>query len=64
MGRPHFTPGFREEAVRQVIERGHSVVDVASRLGVSSHSLYKWVKDANSSTWSIPGPPRVRATRW
>ena len=49
MGRPHFTPEFREEAVRQVIERGHSVVDVASRLGVSSHSLYKWVKDAKPS---------------
>jgi transposase len=46
MGRPHFTPELREEAVRQVIERGHSVVDAASRLGVSSHSLYKWVKDA------------------
>ena len=42
-------PEFREEAVRQVIERGHSVVDVASRLGVSSHSLYKWVKDAKPS---------------
>ncbi|MFT5442292.1 MAG: transposase [Myxococcota bacterium] len=49
MGRPRFTPEFKDEAVRQVIERGHSVVDVASRLGVSSHSLYKWVKDAKPS---------------
>ena len=24
--------------------KGHSVQEVASRLGVSSHSLYKWVK--------------------
>jgi len=25
-------------------EKGHSVQEVAARLGVSSHSLYKWVK--------------------
>jgi transposase len=49
MGRQRFTPEFKEGAVRQVIERGHSVVDVAVRLGVSSHSLYKWVKDARPS---------------
>ena len=38
-----YTPEFKEEAVRQVIERGRSVADVAERLGVSSHSLYNWV---------------------
>ena len=30
--------------MRQVVERGYSVAEVAARLGVSSHSLYKWVK--------------------
>jgi transposase len=39
-----YTPEFKDEAVRQVTEKGHSVQEVASRLGVSSHSLYKWVK--------------------
>jgi transposase len=39
-----YTPEFKDEAVRQVIEKGHSVQEVAARLGVSSHSLYKWVK--------------------
>ena len=39
-----FTPEFKEEAVRQVIERGYPVSEVASRVGVSTHSLYKWVK--------------------
>lgn len=38
------TPEFKEEAVKQVVERGYCVPDVASRLGVSAHSLYKWVK--------------------
>ncbi len=39
-----FTPEFKAEAVRQVIERGYSVAEIAARLGVSTHSLYKWVK--------------------
>lgn len=39
-----FTPEFKEEAVKQVVERGYTVPDVAGRLGVSAHSLYKWVK--------------------
>ena len=38
------TPEFKQEAVRQVVDRGYSVGEVAARLGVSSHSLYKWVK--------------------
>ena len=49
MGKQRFTPEFKDEAVRQVTERGHSVVEVAARLGVSSHSLYKWVKDVRLS---------------
>ena len=44
MGHQRYTPEFKDEAVRQVTEKGHSVQEVASRLGVSSHSLYKWVK--------------------
>jgi transposase len=39
-----FTSEFKEEAVKQVVDRGYGVPDVAARLGVSAHSLYKWVK--------------------
>jgi transposase len=42
-----YTPEFKDEAVHQVTEKGHSVQEVAARLGVSSHSLYKWVKSAS-----------------
>lgn len=44
MSTQRFTPEFKEEAVKQVVERGYSVPDVAARLGVSAHGLYKWVK--------------------
>lgn len=39
-----FPPEFKEEAVRQIVDRGYSVAEVSQRLGVSAHSLYKWVK--------------------
>lgn len=44
MNSSRFTPKFKEEAVRQIVERGCSVSEVSERLGVSAHSLYKWVK--------------------
>lgn len=44
MSTPRFTPEFKQEAVRQIVERGHSVAEVSARIGVSAHSLYKWIK--------------------
>ena len=44
MSSQRYTPEFKDEAVRQITERGYSVAEVSERLGVSSHSLYKWVK--------------------
>jgi len=38
-----YSPEFRDEAVRQILEGGNSTSEVAARLGVSAHSLYKWV---------------------
>jgi len=40
MARERFAEEFRAEAVRQVVERGFTVADVAKRLGVSAQSLY------------------------
>jgi transposase len=42
-----YTPEFKDEAVRQVAEKGHGVKEVAARLGVSIQSLYNWVKAAS-----------------
>lgn len=44
MSSQRYTPEFKDEAVRQIIDRGYSVAEVSKRLGVSEHSLYKWVK--------------------
>ena len=47
MSTQRFTPEFKEEAVKQVSDRGYGVPEVAARIGVSAHSLYKWVKTAS-----------------
>jgi len=55
-GRIRYTEEFKLGAVAQVTAKGHSVTSVASRLGVSTKSLYDWVKrygyapDADSRT--------------
>ena len=49
MTRQRYTPEFKDEAVRQVTERGYSVQEVSKNLGVSAHSLYKWVNAVTPS---------------
>ena len=44
MQRAKYTPEFKEAAVRQVIDKGHSVIDVAKRLGIGDPMLYTWIK--------------------
>jgi len=44
-----FTEEFKEQAVRQVTDQGHSARDVASRLGIGTNSLYTWLKRASVS---------------
>ena len=54
MANRKYTLQFKGEAVRQVLDRGYSVKEVAENLGVSKHSLYKWVKATR------PGPDKLR----
>ncbi|MDX9697549.1 MAG: IS3 family transposase [Bacteroidales bacterium] len=44
MSGQRYTPEFKDEAIKLITERGYSVTDVAERLGVSQHSIYKWLK--------------------
>jgi transposase len=47
MSGKRYTEEFKIEAVKQVTERGRPVAEVASRLGVTTHSLYQWIKRYN-----------------
>lgn len=47
MAQIRFTQEFKQEAVRQVVDCGHPVGEVAARLGVSQHSLYTWIRQHN-----------------
>ena len=44
MTKGRFAEKFKEKAVKQIMERGYSVADVAKQLEVSVKSLYKWDK--------------------
>jgi len=50
MSNKRYTEEFRQEAVKQVTERGHKVADVADRLGVSTYSLYDWIRKYGPSS--------------
>ncbi len=39
-----FTEEFKVSAVKQINEQGYPVSEVAARLGVSTNSLYAWIK--------------------
>lgn len=57
MSRVRYTEEFKIEAVKQVVDRGHRVSEVATRLGISSHSLYQWIK-----LYSTPAQARQQDT--
>ncbi len=39
-----FTPEFREEAARMVVETSRPIADVARELGINETSLGNWVR--------------------
>ena len=44
MSGKRYPEAFKIEAVKQIVDRGYSVADVARRLDVTTHSLYAWLK--------------------
>lgn len=54
MGNHKYPQEFRDEAVRQVLDRGYPIKDVSKNLGVPAHNLYKWLKQVR------PAPERAR----
>jgi transposase len=61
MGRRKFTPEFKLEAVKLVRERGMSVRQAASDLGLHENLLRRWIKDvAVHREQAFPGQGRMR----
>ena len=46
MSNRRYTEEFKSEAIKQVTERGYKVQEVCKRLGISSKSLYLWLRQA------------------
>jgi len=44
MSGKRYNEEFKIEAVRQVTDRGYKVSEVAGRLGITTKSLYDWIK--------------------
>ena len=44
MSSKRYTEEFKIEAIRQVVDRGYSIAEVADGLGTTTHSLYAWKK--------------------
>ena len=50
MSNLRYSDEFKAAAISQVIDRGYSVREVAERIGVSTDSLYKWVRAAKKAS--------------
>lgn len=52
---------FKIEEIKQVVDRGHFVSSVATHLGITTHSLYTWIKTygPNTSTYKIQSDAQV-----
>ena len=57
MSSQRYPEEFKTEAVKQILDRGHSVADVSNRLGVSTHSLYKWLRERQMPLVTCPLQP-------
>ena len=53
--RKKFTPEYREEAARLVIESGRPIARVADEIGVSAGLLGKWVKNERERQGNVDG---------
>ena len=55
---------FKIEAVKQVVDRGYSIATVATRLDITMHSLYAWVKnygpDSSANKIESDAQPEIR----
>jgi transposase len=64
MSSKRYPDEFKVEAVKQVVELGYPVAEVAKRLGITTHSLYAWKKkfgpDSVEQTEKVSAEKEIR----
>lgn len=64
MGGQRYPEEFKIDAVKQVVDRSHSVYSVLTRLDISTHSLYAWRKkygpDSSTNKEKIDAQAKIR----
>lgn len=55
MSNRKYSVEFKDEAVRQVVERGYPAREVSERIGVSMKSLYLWIREARERSGVVDG---------
>ena len=60
MSNQRYSPEFKDEAARQIVT-GDLVAEVSERLGVSAHSLYKWLTATKPDETDQQGAALVEA---
>ena len=63
MSNQRYSEEFQEEAVHQIIDRRYSAKEVSERPGVSTQSLYKWVKAVKPSPQKVQEKESLEAKR-
>ena len=51
-----YTAEFKVEAIKQITESGHNTADVEERLGISTESIYNWIKEAEIQKQPVVNP--------
>ena len=64
MSNQRYTPEFRDVAARKIVDRGYSAADVSKRLGVSAHSLYKWIRAIKPDRSEEHAAALIEAMNW
>ncbi len=63
MSSKRYPEEFKIEVVKQVVDRGHSVSSVVTRLDITTHSLYAWIKKCSPDFSTHKGPSDTQARR-
>ena len=63
MSSKRYPEEFKREAVRQIVDRGYSVSEIAERLGRTTHSLDEWKKDGPAAVHEVASEEQAEIQR-